>query len=189
MEQNNRKKPRGFKVAPKSSAQIRAIARFAVAYILSITGWAGLKNIDAEYFLENVLPQLGLQLEVITDNSDEISLTAPAALVGQILKIRDSCYRGMCGHRNRDIFTLFHELGHYFLGHVRQYTRAELEEHEYYCDSECQANQFAAEALMPVEVVITKQLKTLQDFKKEFPYVSDEAIRIRIEKLKRFRFI
>ena len=39
MEQNNEKKPRGFKVAPKNSRQIRAIAKFAVAYILSITGF------------------------------------------------------------------------------------------------------------------------------------------------------
>lgn len=189
MEQNNEKKPRGFKVAPKNSRQIRAIAKFAVAYILSITGWTGLKDIDAEDFLERCLPQLGLQLEVIADNSDEISRSAPAALVGRDLKIRDSCYRGMCGHRNRDNFTLFHELGHYFLGHVRQYTRAELEEHEFFCDSEWQANQFAGEALMPVEVVIAKQLKTLEDFKKEFPYVSNEAIRVRMEKLRRFGFI
>lgn len=190
MERNsNIRQPKGFKVPKKNLKQFREIAKFAISYILTFSGIQRLRDLNIEKFLENGLNKLGIELDIIDDDSIEINPKAPAAMVGKVLKVRNICYIGMCHKVARDLFTLFHELGHYFLGHERQYTRAELDEHNFSEDSEWQANQFAAEAMMPLNVIIDKELRTVEDFKLEFPYVSLEAIDIRIKNLKKYNLI
>lgn len=72
--------------------------------------------------------------------------------------IKDSDYRGIVeNNRPRAKFTFWHEFGHMFLGHDTKFARSssgELVEHKVWEDSEWQANQFAAEVLMPLDEIL-----------------------------------
>ncbi|HIV44698.1 MAG TPA: ImmA/IrrE family metallo-endopeptidase [Candidatus Parasutterella gallistercoris] len=178
--------PKGFKVKPMSTLAIRSIAVSVMPIILELAKVKEVKQINFEDFLERVLPLLGIELDVIPDNSTaDIGEKAPAAMVGSVLKVKDACYAGMNHGNPRDIFTLFHELGHYFLGHTRRYTRDELTKHKAYEDSECQANAFAGECLMPLEIIKTKNLKNVVEIHREFGIVSFDAAWVRYKKLQR----
>lgn len=84
------------------------------------------------------------------------------------------------GRTNRDRFTIAHELGHLFLGHVKQYEvlyRRGANELEY------AANQFAADLLMPEDEFIKKVNSSLDENQEcdisavsEYFQVSDSAV-------------
>lgn len=188
MNNENQYKPKGFKVSPKSASTIGSVARSVMSVLLPVTRVARATDIDFEQFVERILPTIGIEFDSITDTSRDIEPGAPAAMIGNKLKMRDSCYIGLCGGVPRDVFTLFHELGHYFLGHERQYTREELREHQAYEDSEWQANEFSGECLMPLSVIINKKLNTIEKIRTEFG-VSYEAAEVRLDKLRKRRVI
>lgn len=152
----SRYRPRGFKVAPKSAATIASVAQSVMSVFLAVSKVRRASDINFAKFIEVILPRLGIEFDVIPDNSLEIEKKAPASMIGNKLKMRDSCYKGLCAGNPRDVFTLFHELGHFFLGYERQYTREELGDHETYEDSEWQANEFAAECMMPLSEILRK---------------------------------
>ncbi len=188
MTPTSRYKPKGFKVAPKSASTIASVARSVTKVLLSVTEVKRATDINFAQFIEGILPKLGIEFDVIPDTSSEIEKKAPAAMIGNKLKMRDSCYKGLCAGTPRDAFTLFHELGHFFLGHERQYTREELGDHEVYEDSEWQANEFAGECLMPLSVIINNKLNTIEKIRAEFG-VSYEAAGVRLDKLRKRRVI
>ncbi len=188
MTKSSQYKSKGFKVAPKSASTIASVARSVMSVLLSVAGVKRAADINFAHFIEVILPELGIEFDAISDTSAEIKPEAPAAMIGNKLKMRDSCYKGLCAGIPRDAFTLFHELGHFFLGHERQYTREELGEHKPYEDSEWQANEFAGECLMPLSVIVNKKLDSIQKIQREFG-VSGEAAQVRFDKLRKRNMI
>lgn len=184
----SRLKPKGFKVKNKSFSQIEASARIFRALILFLTGRETVKEIDLQKFLECDIEFFGLFLEFVDDwDCEELPLDAPAAVVGNVLKIRDSCYDGLGRKNPRDVFTLFHELGHKFLGHERVFARSQIEEHLWTEDSEWQANNFASEVLMPSSEIIKEGLRTVEQLKERFGPISTQAAELKLKKIFRYR--
>lgn len=78
----------------------------------------------------------------------------------------------------RSRFTVAHELGHALLGHVLECTRGDFKSRD---AQEVEANQFAAELLMPLELlkVGIKKSKTVSDLARDF-WVSKDAMSWRV---------
>jgi Zn-dependent peptidase ImmA (M78 family) len=104
----------------------------------------------------------------------------------QIMLIRADVYDGACRGNGRDRFTLAHELGHLWLhGGGRYLQRAAPDAgpptHRKFEDSEWQANQFAAELLMPIKLVV--KCSSAEDLAKRAG-VSVQAAEIRFKALR-----
>ncbi len=145
----------GFKVAPTSKKKIRDLAE---------TFWRGINSPTEQFpIVQMVDVALGQHFGdrytfALLDKEymgDSHGLTEPDQLV---MLIRSDVYEGANRGVGRDRFTLAHELGHLFLhGGGRYLQRAAPDAgpptHKKYEDSEWQADQFAAELLMPIKVV------------------------------------
>lgn len=102
-------------------------------------------------FLERVLDQrlnaVRLEIESIDDMGDYEGLTDPN---GHFIALREDVYEKAWHGDGRARFTVAHELGHFFLHTgrpmARESPRAQVQKYRL---SEPQANQFAAELLMP----------------------------------------
>lgn len=129
-------------------------------------------------------------LEVVPDNDERLGL-AEACYVpnDRCVYLRDSDYRGVVqGTKPRSKFTFWHEIGHMCLGHDKKFARdasGEVAEHQAYEDSEWQANQFAAEMLMPLDEIRKMGDVSPDVVAKEFG-VSYEAAEIRIRNLMKY---
>lgn len=87
----------------------------------------------------------------------------------------------------RSKFTFWHELGHMCLGHSLSFSRGEgIEGSEIkaFESSEWQADQFAAEILMPLETMTKEKIFTVEGLVNRFG-VSWEAASVRIRQLQR----
>lgn len=88
--------------------------------------------------------------------------------------------------KQRQRFTVFHELGHYVMGHGPSLREPYKRASEYPVDAnEVAANTFAAEMIMPREAVhfyTTMKTYGLTQLAKLF-WVSETAMRIRLERL------
>ncbi|UCV18636.1 ImmA/IrrE family metallo-endopeptidase [Ferribacterium limneticum] len=101
------------------------------------------------------------------------------------MHIRDDVFEGACWNDPRARFTVFHELGHGLLGHRRTINRAQaVAKLKVYEDSEWQANQFAAEFLMPLEVIQRDGLTTAFEIQMHFD-VSFQAAERRFNQLEK----
>ena len=87
--------------------------------------------------------------------------------------------------RNR--FTVAHELGHVLLGHTERSVPVELNSKDYY---ECEANQFAAELIMPLTLLknAIKKYRTVGELAYAF-WVSKEAMGWRVMETGTFKFL
>lgn len=95
----------------------------------------------------------------------------------------DACVRNTI---DRSKFTFWHEIGHMMLNHSVSFSRGEgIEGTEIpaYESSEWQADQFAAEILMPLDVMKAEGVCTIPGIVERFG-VSWEAARVRIKQLK-----
>lgn len=102
-------------------------------------------------FLETILFQKTGMVELLIGDRDEMGayegFTDPK---GRFIKLREDVYENAWNGNGRDRFTVAHELGHFFLHTGIPMARAEAHEKiEVFRLSEPQANQFAAELLMP----------------------------------------
>ncbi len=135
-------------------------------------------------FVEFILPQI-FEDFIFTVESKEymgnnLGLTD---IQKNTIKIREDVYINAYNGNGRDLFTIAHEVGHLLLHseqNVQQLARVGIEEIKIYEDTEWQANTFAAELLMPANM-ITK-------YDNEFTVarrfgVSYSAARIRLDKL------
>ena len=148
-------RPGGLKVPRKYVEEIRKVADGFRWFLCLGAGIDKLSELNLATFIEKDIPEmLGLEVQVEDDADIEIlQAGAPAGIDGNILYIRDSVYLGMTKSSPRDVFTLFHELGHVLLGHRQVLARDRLGEHSWTEDSEWQANWFAGEILMPLEEI------------------------------------
>lgn len=98
------------------------------------------------------------------------------------MHIRSDVYEKACRDDGRARFTVMHELGHALLGHRRTINRACEVPTKVYEDSEWQANQFAAEFLMPLNVIRGLGLNTASKIELHFN-VSGQAAQRRYSQL------
>ncbi|WP_454825889.1 ImmA/IrrE family metallo-endopeptidase [Paraburkholderia xenovorans] len=169
----------GFRVSPRRIADIReaaARARAALGFC-----WPT----DIGRFLER-LTGYSITLDVVPDYGT-LPRGVEACWVPETLTLclTNSVYEAACRNDPRALFTVFHEMGHALLAHRRTLNREipgrEIKTYE---DSEWQANQFAAEFLMPLDEIRRYSLWTEGQLMLRFG-VSMEAARIRLGRLRR----
>jgi len=171
---------KGFRVPPLRVADIRRTA-LRTREALGLTF-----PIDLGRFLER-LSTYSITVDVLEDGANGLPARVEACWIPESLTLclTERVYEKACRNDPRSLFTVFHELGHALLGHRRTLNRepagAEIKTFE---DSEWQANQFAAEILMPVDEIQRRGLRTEEDLADAFG-VSMEAARIRVDRLKR----
>lgn len=102
-------------------------------------------------FIEKVLDQRLDLVRLEVGTRDEMreaeGFTCPK---GEFIQLREDVYDGACNGEGRARFTAAHELGHFVMHTNIPLTRARLGDNvQHYRLAEPQANQFAAELLMP----------------------------------------
>ncbi len=152
--ENTPRKPQGYKVSPRKKQELIFIA----ANIRTHLQEHGLikdngNYVDAIGILENVCPRIGYQPHPV---EDKLLPKTPAFVIPDqgLIVIKNSVYEDLFRDDSFARTTVIHEFAHLVLQHSLTLHRgAVLGEHEWYEDSEWQANQLMAELLMPVEVV------------------------------------
>lgn len=169
----------GFKVPGRRIAEIAGIA----GRVRSTLGVHGVR-FNAGQVLES-LSRSGITVDVIEDDSTELPHGVMACWAPDILTLcfRHGVYIGACQGEPRALFTVAHELGHLALGHRRTFNRDVGGKCEVYEDSEWQANTFAAEFLMPLQMITSNRLSSAQAIAAFFG-VSAQAAETRFNKLK-----
>ena len=177
-----KRKLRGCKVAARSRKNIRECASGFRSYIAQL----GISSVGE--LLEILM--FACLLELVPYKDERLGL-AEACYVphDHCVYLRDSDYRGVVlGTKPRSKFTFWHEIGHMWLGHDKKFARdasGEIVEHRVFEDSEWQANQFAAEMLMPIDVLKKMRSLSPEIVAKKFG-VSYEAASVRIQNLKKY---
>lgn len=168
----------GFPVAPLSRHRIREAAVHARSVLRLPEG-----RIDIPRLLDQ-LTAYGIFYDVFDQRSEPVPREVEACWIPEdrTLYIRDSVYEQMCNGGQRAVFTIGHELGHAVLTHRRTMNRATASGFPIYCNSEWQANRFAAEFTMPLAEIEKHLLYTVESVARHFG-VSPAAARIRLEDL------
>lgn len=175
-------KLQGFLVNPLSINKIREVAMYA-SDILKLPE----TPVDMGSFLESLV-KLEITFDVI-DSSDMPGLLSHSEACcipeRRIIYLTTETYLSACANDPRARFTIFHELGHFFLVHNRKFHRDQdvsRIEPKLFLDSEWQANQFAAEITMPLHVILRDNLKSPFKIESRFG-VSQAAAMARYNKL------
>jgi len=148
--------PIGYKVAPRNRAQLREIAT-SMRDLLREEGCyrtdAGPDYLDATHLLENVLQRAGYAFH--PDDSGQLQETVAFAIPDRrLIVLREDIYNSLQEEAPFARYTVVHEFSHIILEHALTLHRgATLGQHKWWEDSEWQANNLAAELLMPVDVV------------------------------------
>jgi hypothetical protein len=170
----------GFPVAPLSRARIRAAAVHARRILELPDGRINIPRLLDE------LSQFGIHYDVFDQKSEPVPRGVEACYVPEdrTLYIRDTVYTEMekGGYRSR--FTFGHELGHAVLAHRRTLNRQSDLQIPIYCESEWQANCFAAEFIMPLTEIVKFNLYSVDAIAEHFG-VSPAAARVRLDDLTR----
>jgi Zn-dependent protease with chaperone function len=166
----------GFRVAKSSVREIRTKA-VSVREILMPEGVP-----DLELFLGE-LERFGITYDVVDDGYLPPGVEATCLPEKRLIYITASTYDSIVRNEDRARFTIFHELGHLLLAHSRSFHRDTTLDFPIWENSEWQADQFAAELLMPLDVIRAKNLTTAGELRKEFG-VSHSAASIRLAKLR-----
>lgn len=104
-----------------------------------------------ERILDQELSWLRLEIETKQQMNEAEGYTCPN---GTFIRLREDVYNGAWSGNGRDRFTAAHELGHFAMHTGTPLARATRQDDvPSYRLAEPQANQFAAELLMPVEWV------------------------------------
>ncbi|RZM74074.1 hypothetical protein C3B51_20180 [Pseudoalteromonas rubra] len=171
---------KGTKTSPRNKKQIRK----DVERLKSIFGLGLAEYVDVIELIDITLPELfpHFSCELVPDKemADVAGLTVPAEFK---IYLKQSVYDKACKDDGQSRFTIAHEVGHLFL-HDQPLVLAKQEkptEHKVWEDTEWQADQFAAEFLMPFESV--RKMSTHQDIIGTFK-VSNKAARCRLSKVK-----
>lgn len=136
----------GYRVAPRRISGIRARA-LAVRQILVRENLPFFKMAP---FIEQ-LHEFGIVYDVVAANELPIGIEACCLPEQRLITLSAETYRKACEDDPRARFTIIHELGHILLAHTRTFHRDTNETIAAFEDSEWQANQFAAEFLMPLD--------------------------------------
>lgn len=175
----------GVRVPPLSILQLRELA----GLVRDSSRLTPLEPFPVLYFLEHSLPEAfpGFDFTVVDQLPDGNEACAypdgcSEHLDGPLIKLTTRVYDGAYAGRGRDRLTILHEAAHVILHgkvavHHRNPRGADLRPYE---NSEWQANQLAAELLMPVQSFSI--CSSLAEFCKQMG-VSREAAKLRGKKL------
>lgn len=167
----------GYRVAPRNIIGIRERA-------LSVR--KTLVKKDEPFFrMARFIEQLheyGIIYDVV--EADELPKGIEACCVPEFRSITFSAetYGKACEDDPRARFTIIHELGHILLTHTRTFNRENKENIAAFEDSEWQANQFAAEFLMPFDHMALNGLTTANEIMLTY-HVSAPAAERRVSQL------
>ena len=181
------KKPyelRGYLVSPRSIKEIR----YSANRVAELLGLNKSYQPDLGEFLER-LYSYGVTIDVIEDDNDELLCNdVQAACIPDKLTIflTEDTYENALRNDPRTRFTIFHELGHLVLGHSKMLHRNSNMHRstKLYEDSEWQADQFAAEIIMPLQTIINKGIASASQIETVFG-VSKTAANRRYNQLQR----
>lgn len=142
--------PSGLKVAPMSYKKLEAIADGVRPYLPMDNRDGQRWNVNAQRILEDTLVRAGFNFHVAEDT--ELQHCAAFAVPEESLVVlRRDVYDGLF---DGDVFsrsTVVHELSHIVLRHaVTLHRGAPVRSHEFYEDSEWQANSLMAAIMMPI---------------------------------------
>lgn len=166
----------GFRVTGRGIAEIRVSAN-NVRRILEI-GDAP-QAIDFGLLLDGLSVKYSITYDVLEpDEMPHEDVEACWDPESMTMHIRIDVFEKACFGDPRARFTITHELGHGLLGHRRTINRSGIERQpEVYEDSEWQANQFAAELLMPLDVIRSQQLNSAIKIERHFMVSHQAAVR------------
>lgn len=172
---------RGHIVAPRGIEAIRTIAVDA-RKILELAD----EPVSLPHFLDD-LSQFGVTVDVIEDEDDMLMMAGVEAVcVPETATINLTLATYNAARRNdpRTRFTIFHELGHFVLQHNKALARANYVAKPF-IDSEWQADQFSAEMIMPLDVILRRGLRTPTQLARFFQ-VSFPAANNRVNQLVKY---
>jgi Zn-dependent peptidase ImmA (M78 family) len=167
----------GFRVQPLSISKIRTTAMSVRQLILPAD------RVDLEEFLEGLI-KFGITYDVVEDSYLPPGAEASCIPEDRVIYITLTTFEAVKRNDERARFTIFHELGHLLLAHRRALHRDTTAEFPIFENSEWQADQFAAEILMPLEVIRAKNLTAAWELQAEFG-VSHLAANKRLENLRK----
>jgi hypothetical protein len=172
----------GFPVPAMSRLKIRSLAANARG-VLQL----GHGRIEIARLLDR-LTQFGIYYDVFDNASEPVPRGVEACYVpeNRTLYLRDQVYQQVMRGGQRAVFTVGHELGHAVLAHRRTANRQTGATFPIYCNSEWQANVFAAEFTMPLQSILELRLTTASQISQHFG-VSPAAARVRLEDLARHK--
>lgn len=178
------RKPSGYKVAPRSKADLRAIGD-GLRELPEIRRCYkdGGDFIDTLHLLEDVLFRAGYVAHPVEDKdlAQTAAFTVPEA---GLIVMQNSIYNGLFDDDPFARYTIVHEFSHIVLEHaVTLHRGAVLGEHRWYEDTEWQANNLTAEMMMPVETV--KRLGCRPILIMSECGVSQQAVNYRLENLRK----
>lgn len=168
----------GYVVSPRSWHEIYLIT----ADVRRDVGCYDKKYLDVRWLLEDVLDcqrrVVQMQVLPISEMGGAEGLTCPQ---GNFIRLSEPTYIGACDGDGQSRFTIAHELGHWYLHSGQQAIHpAMVGQHRPFERSEPQANQFAAELLMPSHLITGHE--SAEDIAREFG-VSKQAASYRLNSL------
>lgn len=146
----------GFPVAPRKRVDIRELAQHVRTVLQLPSG-----RLNSPRLLDTLSAHFGVHYDIFDKQSAPVPMEVEACYVPEdmTIYIRDSIFDQMARGGQRAVFTIGHELGHAVLAHRRTYNR-QLKDTPIYCNSEWQANTFAAEFTMPLLEIQKRSLRT-----------------------------
>lgn len=163
----------GFRVSPRRISEIRGVAlQFRLFFGLE-ADW-----IDVEELLERA----PLTVHIVEDWELPASVEACFHEPDLSIRLTNTTYSRVRAHDGRARFTVLHEFGHLVLGHSHGFNRDNSRQIKCYEDSEWQADQFAAEVLMPLHRIRELDLRDALPLARLFG-VSPAAARTRLGRL------
>lgn len=166
---------RGTFVEPRSRPAIRRIAMDA----RKVLGLSDDYPPDLCRLLDEVSVKFALDYDVVEDSEMPIPGAEAVCIPEQaMIYLPQRSLARAAANEPRMRFTIFHEIGHFVLGHSRSYARSAGFEPKPFLDSEWQADQFAAEITMPLEVIVERQIFGANMIAATFG-TSSEAARLR----------
>ena len=167
----------GYRVPPRRIADIRAHALAVRESLIAPNA----PFFRMEPFIEGLL-EYGITYDVVDDNELPFGVEACCIPERLLMTFSNSTYEKACKDDPRARFTVIHELGHILMAHTRPHNRDSGREIAAYEDSEWQANQFAAEFLMPLTHMNMNGYKTTEELILNYQ-VSSPAAERRITQL------
>lgn len=156
-------KMRGDFVQPLSILAIRNIADKVRSELkvslLPSNMWALLDTLSVRY---------GIHFDVV-ENNEMPSFCAEACCIPERAQIflPQKSVEAIDRSDRRMMFTIMHELGHFVLAHRKSFARSRPKPAAF-IDSEWQADQFAAEILMPADLIVAEQLYDTAQIRERF---------------------
>jgi hypothetical protein len=167
----------GWRVRPISIVQIRSAAQHARKVLLRRDPPFFPMAEFIERLFEYAIVVDVVEREILPPGVDACCVPERAEI-----SLSEETYAAACNDVPRARFTVIHELGHMILTHSRSFHRDNGKPIPAFEDSEWQADQFAAEFLMPLQDLRAKGIQNADAVMFEY-HVSQPAARRRIKQL------